>query len=209
MGVKEIAVFASASDGFSRKNVNCSAEEGINKIKIVTARANARSIAIRGYVSCVVGCPYDGHIQPQQVVKVCESLFKLGCYEISLGDTIGIGTKDKMTAMLEEVFKVAPPNFYAIHCHDTYGQALVNVYVALEKGIRVIDSSVSGLGGCPYAKGASGNVATEDLVYMLHGMGIKTGVDLVKLVDVGRFISNVLKKPTNSKVNNVLYNRCL
>lgn len=209
MGVKEIAVFASASDGFSRKNVNCSAEEAINKIKIVIATANARNLAIRGYVSCVVGCPYDGYIQPQQVAKVCESLFKLGCYEISLGDTIGIGTKDKTTTMLEEVLRVAPANKYAMHCHDTYGQALVNVYVALEKGIRVIDSSVSGLGGCPYAKGATGNVSTEDLVYMLHGMGLKTGVDLMKLVDVGRFISNVLKKPTNSKVNKVLYNRCL
>lgn len=207
--MNEIAVFASASDGFSRKNVNCSAEEAIEKIKVVMATANARNLAIRGYVSCVVGCPYDGYVKPQQVAKVCESLFKLGCYEISLGDTIGIGTKNKTTAMLEEVLKVAPSHKYAMHCHDTYGQALVNVVLALDKGIRVVDSSVSGLGGCPYAKGASGNVATEDLVYMLHGMGLKTGVDLNKLVDVGRFISNVLKKPTDSKVNKALYNRCL
>lgn len=164
---------------------------------------------IRGYVSCVVGCPYDGEVKPQQVAKVCEALFKLGCYEISLGDTIGVGTKTTTTAMLEEVLKVAPSQRYAIHCHNTYGQALVNVYLALEKGIRVVDSSVSGLGGCPYAKGASGNVSTEDLVYMLHGMGLQTGVDLQKLVNVGQFISKVLKKPTDSKVNKALYNRCL
>lgn len=208
MGVEEIAVFASASDGFSRKNVNCNAEEAIEKIKVVAATANAREIAIRGYISCVVGCPYDGHIRPQKVAKVCEALLKLGCYEISLGDTIGVGTKEKTTEMLNEVLTVAPPHKFAMHCHDTYGQALVNVYLALEKGIRVVDSSVSGLGGCPYAKGASGNVATEDLVYMLHGMGLETGVDLQKLVDVGRFISSVLKKPTDSKVNKALYTRC-
>lgn len=157
----------------------------------------------------MVGCPYDGDVKPQQVAKVCEALFKMGCYEISLGDTIGVGTKNKTLAMLEEILKVESPLKYAIHCHDTYGQALVNIYLALEKGIRVVDSSVSGLGGCPYAKGASGNVATEDLVYMLEGMGIKTGVDLKKLIEVGRFISTVLKKPTHSKVNTALYNRCL
>lgn len=171
--------------------------------------ASARDLAIRGYVSCVVGCPYDGDIKPKQVAKICEALFKLGCYEISLGDTIGVGTKYKTTALLKEVLKVAPYHKYAMHCHDTYGQALVNVYLALEKGIRVIDSSVSGLGGCPYAKGASGNVATEDLVYMLHGMGFETGVNLNKLVEVGQFISKALQKPSDSKVNKALYKRCL
>lgn len=207
--MKEISVFASASDGFSRKNVNCTAEEAIEKIKIITATANARDLAIRGYVSCVVGCPYDGDVDPKKVAKICESLFKLGCYEISLGDTIGVGTKQKTTALLEEVLHVASPHKYAMHCHDTYGQALVNVYLGLEKGVRVVDSSVSGLGGCPYAKGASGNVATEDLVYMLHGMGLETGVDLNKLIEVGQFISRVLQKPTDSKVNKALYKRCL
>lgn len=157
----------------------------------------------------MVGCPYDGDVKPQQVAKICEALFKLGCYEISLGDTIGVGTKIKTTAMLKEVLKVAPAVKYAMHCHDTYGQALVNVVLSLEQGIRVVDSSVSGLGGCPYAKGASGNVATEDLVYMLHGMGVQTGVNLNKLIEAGQFISNVLKKPTHSKVNRALYNRGL
>lgn len=209
VGVKEIAVFASASDGFSKKNVNCSADEAIEKIRILTATANARNLTIRGYVSCVAGCPYDGDIPPHRVAKVCEALFKLGCYEISLGDTIGVGTKNTITAMLDEVMKVESPLKYAMHCHDTYGQALVNVYYALEKEIRVVDSSVSGLGGCPYAKGASGNLASEDLVYMLHGMGLETGVDLRKLVEVGQFISNVLKKPTGSKVNKAMAARCL
>lgn len=208
VGVKEIAVFASASDGFSYKNVNCSAEESIQRIKAVTDSAISRNLDVRGYVSCIVGCPYDGPVKPKQVAKISEELFKLGCCEVSLGDTIGVGTRSTTSAMLQEVLHVAPPNKYAIHCHDTYGQALVNVYLALEKGIRVVDSSVSGLGGCPYAKGASGNVATEDLVYMLHGMGVKTGVDLKKLIEVGQFISGVLKKPTDSKVNKALYGRC-
>lgn len=202
-------MFASASDGFSRKNVNCSAEEGIVKIKVVTDVAKENSLKIRGYVSCVVGCPYDGHIQPSHVAKVCDALFQLGCYEVSLGDTIGVGTKTKMKNMLQEVLKVAPAEKFAIHCHDTYGQALVNICVALDHGITVVDSSVSGLGGCPYAKGASGNAATEDLVYMLNGMGIETGVDLTKLIEAGQFISRVLKKQPESKVNKAMSSKRL
>lgn len=205
--MKEIAVFASASDGFSRKNVNCSAEESITKTRLVVEEAKENNISIRGYVSCVVGCPYDGDIAPRAVAKVCESLFNIGCYEVSLGDTIGIGTKIKMQKMLREVLRVAPASAFAIHCHDTFGQALVNICVALDEGIRVVDSSVSGLGGCPYAEGASGNVATEDLVYMLHGMGLETGINLKKLIEVGQFISEVIKKPTASKVNIALYNK--
>lgn len=209
MGAKEVAVFASASDGFSRKNVNCSAEEGILKIRDVIDIATENKLKIRGYVSCVVGCPYDGHIAPSKVAKVTEKLLELGCYEISLGDTIGVGTRTKIKAMLKEVFKTASPEKFAIHCHDTYGQALVNICESLEAGITVADSSVSGLGGCPYAKGASGNVATEDLVYMLEGMGIDTGVDLQKLILAGQFISQTIKKPTQSKVNKALYNKGL
>lgn len=202
--MKEIAVFASASDGFSRKNVNCSAEEAVEKIKLIAEEAKENNLMIRGYVSCVVGCPYDGEIAPRTVAKFCESLFNIGCYEVSLGDTIGIGTKTKMRKMLREVLRVAPASAFAIHCHDTYGQALVNISVALDEGIRVVDSSVSGLGGCPYAEGASGNVATEDLVYMLHGMGLETGIDLKKLIEAGQFILKVLNKPTGSKVNKAL-----
>lgn len=209
MGAKEIAVFASASDGFSRKNVNCSAEEGISKIRDVIDIATGNKLKIRGYVSCVVGCPYDGHIAPSKVAKVAEKLLELGCYEISLGDTIGVGTRTKIKNMLKEVFKTASPEKIAIHCHDTYGQALVNICESLDAGISVIDSSVSGLGGCPYAKGASGNVATEDLVYMLEGMGIDTGVDLEKLILTGQFISEIIKKLTQSKVNKALYNKGL
>lgn len=207
-GVKEIAVFASASDGFSKKNVNCTAEEGVQIIKKVTEAAlNKYNLKVRGYVSCVVGCPYDGYIKPSAVTKITEALLNLGCYEISLGDTIGVGTRNSIQDMLKDVLKVSTPDKLAIHCHDTYGQALVNVLTALEFGLTVADSSVSGLGGCPYAKGASGNVATEDLVYMLQGLGVETGVDLKKLIEIGHFISSVLKKPTGSKVNSALYKK--
>lgn len=206
-GVEEIAVFASASDGFSMKNVNCTAEEGIRKISEVTEAAKRHNLRVRGYISCIVACPYDGPVKPSAVAKVADSLLNLGCYEISLGDTIGVGTKDTITAMLHEVFKVAKPEKFAIHCHDTYGQALVNTCVALDKGIKVVDSSVAGLGGCPYAAGATGNVASEDLVYMLHGMGVETGVDLEKLVHAGRFIMNALKKQPVSKVNNAMFKK--
>ncbi|XP_019868361.2 hydroxymethylglutaryl-CoA lyase, mitochondrial [Aethina tumida] len=205
--VKEIAVFASASEGFSRKNTNCSTDEAIERIKVVVEKAKVNNLKVRGYVSCVVGCPYDGYVKPSQVTKVTQALLDLGCYEISLGDTIGVGTKKTTSEMLQDLLKVTSTDKLAIHCHDTYGQALVNVCVALDHGIRVVDSSVSGLGGCPYAKGATGNVATEDLVYMLHGMGLETGVDLRKLIDAGNFITQYIKKQNASKVNNALYSK--
>nr|XP_023028131.1 hydroxymethylglutaryl-CoA lyase, mitochondrial [Leptinotarsa decemlineata] len=206
-GVKEIAVFASASEGFSRKNTNCSTQEALNRIRDVIEMAKSADIKVRGYVSCVVGCPYDGDVHPSLVTKVAEALLSYGCYEISLGDTIGVGTKTTVEKMLKDVLKITSPDKLALHCHDTYGQALVNICSALELGIRVVDSAVSGLGGCPYAKGATGNVATEDLLYMLHGMGMETGVDLKKVISVGRFISDFIKKDSGSKVNNALYSK--
>ncbi|KAJ8984530.1 hypothetical protein NQ317_011001 [Molorchus minor] len=207
VGVREIAVFASASEGFSRKNTNCSRQQGINRIKEVIDIAKQKSLKIRGYISCVVGCPYDGHIQSSEVTKVTEALLSHGCYEISLGDTIGVGTKITIEAMIKDVLRVTTADKLAIHCHDTYGQALANICTALEYNIKVIDSSASGLGGCPYARGATGNVATEDLVYMLEGMGAETGVDLKKLIKAGRYISDFIKKPSGSKVNSALYSK--
>ncbi|KAF2886170.1 hypothetical protein ILUMI_20003 [Ignelater luminosus] len=205
VGAKEIAVFASASEGFARKNTNCTIEEGLQRIKDVVDLAKKRDLKIRGYISCIVGCPYDGYIKPSVVAKITETLLDFGCYEISLGDTIGVGTINTMKDLLKNVLTVTSPAKLAIHCHDTYGQALVNVCTALDFGIKVADSSVSGLGGCPYAKGATGNVATEDLVYLLNGLGVNTGVDLNRLIEVGQFISEALKKPTSSKVNKALY----
>lgn len=207
VGVEEIAVFASASEGFSQKNTNCSIQEGISRIKDLVDVAKKDNLRIRGYVSCVVGCPYDGQVHPSAVTRVTEALISLGCYEISLGDTIGVGIRNTMETMIKDLLKITTPDKLAIHCHDTYGQALVNICTALEYGIRVVDSSVSGLGGCPYAKGATGNVATEDLVYMLNGMGMETGVDLEKLIEAGRYITDFIKKPSASKVNNALYSK--
>lgn len=182
-------------------------EESIRRIKEVIDLANEHKILVRGYVSCVVGCPYDGFIKPVSVSRATEELLNLGCYEISLGDTIGVGTKLTTRDMIRDLLKFVEADKLAIHCHDTYGQALVNICTALDCGIRVIDSSVSGLGGCPYARGATGNVATEDLVYMLHGLGEQTGIDLKKLVHAGHFISNILNKPSGSRVNNALYSK--
>ncbi|RZB39475.1 hydroxymethylglutaryl-CoA lyase, mitochondrial [Asbolus verrucosus] len=209
VGVKEIAVFGSASEGFSQKNTNCSMQEGMNRIKEVVVKAQSlkQDLKIRGYISCVVGCPYDGPIQPKAVTNICEFLLNLGCYEISLGDTIGVGTKTTVENMLKDLLKITSADKLAIHCHDTYGQALVNICTALDYGIRVVDSSVSGLGGCPYAVGATGNVATEDLVYMLHGLGAETGVDLKKIIDAGNYISEKINKPTASRVNKALYKK--
>lgn len=198
--MKEIAIFAAASETFSQKNINCSIEESINRFRVVAEAAKKSNVKIRGYVSTVVGCPYEGPIKPAAVAKVTEELLKLGCYEISLGDTIGVGTIPTIHAMLKEVKAVTSPDNLAIHCHNTYGQALPNILTALNQGIKVIDSAVSGLGGCPYAKGASGNVPTEDVVYMLHGLGIHTGINLPELVLVGRFICNYLDRPSESKV---------
>lgn len=203
-GVKEIAVFAAASESFSKKNINCSIDESLERFNPVMEEAKKHGIKVRGYVSCVLGCPYEGEIKPAAVVKVAKALYDMGCYEISLGDTIGTGTPVKTRTMLQAVKKEIPMTALAVHFHDTYGQALANILVALEEGIAVVDSAVSGLGGCPYAKGASGNVSTEDVLYMLNGMGIDTGVDIRKLAAAGRFIAEVLHRPTVSKVAQVL-----
>ncbi|MDP4534570.1 hydroxymethylglutaryl-CoA lyase, partial [Marinobacter salarius] len=188
-GVDEVAVFGAASESFSQKNINCSIAESLERFLPVMEAAKQHHIPVRGYVSTVLGCPYEGDIAPEQVAKVAKALAELGCYEISLGDTIGVGTPLKAKRMLEAVAAEVPIEKLAAHFHDTYGQALANLYAVLEEGISVIDASVAGLGGCPYAKGASGNVATEDVLYLLNGLGIKTGVDLDKLVTTGEWIS--------------------
>lgn len=203
-GVDEVAVFGAASEAFSQKNINCSIAESLERFAPVVEAANTRGLRVRGYVSCVLGCPYDGHIAPQAVADVAKSLLDMGCYEISLGDTIGVGTPVKTAQMLDTVMQHVPKEKLAVHFHDTYGQALANILVALQHGISVIDSAVAGLGGCPYAKGASGNVATEDVVYMLDGMGIKTGIDLEKLAQAGQQIMSVLNRQSQSKVANAL-----
>lgn len=198
--VKEIAIFASASEGFSQANINCSVAQSLDRFAPVMALAKENNIAVRGYVSCVLGCPYDGDVAIGDVVNIAAQLKDMGCYEISLGDTIGIGTAKKAQEMVRAVASQISIEALAVHFHDTRGQALANIYACLEAGVRVVDSAVAGLGGCPYAKGATGNVATEDLVYMLEGCGIQTGVDLVKLVAAGDFISTHLDRPTASCV---------
>jgi len=199
-GAKVIAVFASASEGFSRANINCSIAESIERFKPVIARAKADSIKVRGYISCVLGCPFDGEVKPQAVVDVAKRLWNLGCYEISLGDTIGVGTPVKARQLLRAVAGAVPMANLAMHFHDTYGQALANLYAGMEEGARVIDSAAGGLGGCPYAPGATGNVATEDVVYMLEGMGIATGVDMAKLVAATNEVSRLIDRPPVSRV---------
>lgn len=206
-GVEEVAVFAAASEGFSRKNINCSIAESLERFAPVLEAAKRDEVKVRGYISCVVGCPYDGDIAPERVHDVATRLWNMGCYEISLGDTIGVGTPAKFTAMLEAVAKSVPVAGLAVHPHDTYGQALVNIYAALQFGVAVVDSSIAGLGGCPYARGASGNVATEDVVYMLQGLGIETGIDLARLVDAGDYISGVLGRQTQSRAGRALARR--
>jgi hydroxymethylglutaryl-CoA lyase len=201
---EEIAVFATASEQFSRRNINCSIAESIDRFAPVAAAARKDGIRVRGYVSCVLGCPYEGAVAPTKVVEVSARLLELGCYEVSLGDTIGVGTPGKAQAMIEVVAAKLPRERLAVHFHDTYGQALANILAALECGIAVVDSSVAGLGGCPYAPGASGNVASEDVLYMLEGLGIETGVDMGKLAAAGRFISDALGRPTASKVGRAL-----
>ena len=200
-GVKEIAVFTTPSETFCQRNTNCTVPESLQKISEIAKAAKANHVRMRGYLWCVLGCPYEGDITPKAVTDLAEQLMQLGCYEISLGDTIGIGTAGKTKMLLETVMQKMPVEKIAVHFHDTYGQALVNIYVALQLGVQVVDSSVAGLGGCPYAKGASGNVATEDVLYMLNGLHIETGVDLKKLIDVGRYITQYLEKPIQSKVN--------
>jgi isopropylmalate/homocitrate/citramalate synthase len=199
-GATEVAVFAAASETFSRRNINCTIAESLERFAPVFAAARATNVRVRGYVSCVLGCPYEGKIEPAQVADVAAALFESGCYEVSLGDTIGVGTPNRTTELIEKVAQRVHIDRLAGHFHDTYGQALANVYAALTLGVQVFDASVSGLGGCPYAPGAAGNVATEDLLYMLNGMGIETGVDLDRLIAAGTFICDKLGRPTQSRV---------
>ena len=199
-GAKVVSVFAAASEGFSRANINCSIAESIERFKPVVARAKSDGVRVRGYVSCVLGCPFDGEIRPQAVADVANKLWDLGCYEISLGDTIGIGTPVKAKEMLRAVAAYVPAGHLAMHFHDTYGQALANLYAGMEEGVRVIDSAAGGLGGCPFAPGATGNVATEDVVYMLEGMGIRTGVDINRLVAATNEITRLIGRLPVSRV---------
>jgi hydroxymethylglutaryl-CoA lyase len=203
-GVKEVAIFASASERFSQKNINCSIKESFDRFAPVMQMATQHDIKVRGYVSCVNGCPYEGEISPEAVAKVSRALMQMGAYEISLGDTIGVGTPVQTFEMLEAVLGDVPVEKVAVHMHDTYGQAMANILASLDLGVRIIDASVAGLGGCPYAKGASGNVATEDVVYMLQGMGFETGVDLDRLVAVSHWVRDELKLPIQGKVAHAL-----
>jgi hydroxymethylglutaryl-CoA lyase len=202
--VEEIAVFGAASESFSQKNINCSIDESLDRFAPVCEAAKGAGIRVRGYVSCVLGCPHEGEIAPKKVAHVSQRLAALGCYEISLGDTIGVGTPAKAERMIEAVASVVPRERLAVHFHDTYGQALANILAALEVGIATVDSSVAGLGGCPYAAGASGNVASEDVLYMLNGLGIESGVDLQALADAGAYICKELGRAPASKVAQAL-----
>lgn len=199
-GAKDIAIFGSASETFSQRNINCSIVQSLERFAEVAALALPRGVRMRGYVSCVAGCPYEGAVAPGKVAEVAGKLLELGCYEVSLGDTIGVGTAGQIRNLIRRVVKQVPRAQLAVHFHDTYGQALANILVALEEGIAVVDSSVAGLGGCPYAPGASGNVASEDVLYMFNGLGIETGVDLADLVSAGQFICDRLGRQNGSKV---------
>ncbi|MGO4727249.1 MULTISPECIES: hydroxymethylglutaryl-CoA lyase [unclassified Inquilinus] len=206
-GATEVAVFGAASESFSRRNINCSIAESLARFAPVVARARAAGLTVRGYVSCVLGCPYEGEVPAEKVAEVSAALFGLGCYEVSLGDTIGIGTPSKAVAMIDAVSARIPRDSLAVHFHDTYGMAVANIHAALDRGIAVVDSAVAGLGGCPYAKGATGNVATEDVLYLLDGLGIASGVAMDRLLDATRFISGVLDRPPASKVARALIAR--
>ncbi|MFC3814121.1 hydroxymethylglutaryl-CoA lyase [Lysobacter sp. GCM10012299] len=203
-GVDEIAVFTAASEEFNRRNINAGIDESLQRFAPVMERARVDGVAVRGYVSTVLGCPYQGEVPLADVVRVARALHDMGCYEVSLGDTIGIGTPGKARAMLLAVAQEVPIGALAVHFHDTYGQALANILACLEEGVAVVDSAVSGTGGCPYAKGASGNVASEDVVYMLHGLGIDTGVDLPALAETGRWLAALLGRETGSRVGKAL-----
>jgi hydroxymethylglutaryl-CoA lyase len=203
-GAQEIAVFGAASEAFSQKNINCSIAESLDRFRPVVAAAQAANVQVRGYVSCVLGCPYQGEVAPSAVAEVAAELHGMGCYEISLGDTIGVGTPDATRAMIEAVARCVPIDGLAGHFHDTYGMAIANIAAALEMGVATFDSSVAGLGGCPYAAGASGNVATEDVVYLMDGLGIETGVDLAALAETGAWISRQLGRETGSKAARAL-----
>ncbi len=200
----EVAVFGAASEAFAQKNTNCSIAESLERFKPVMDAAKAANIPVRGYMSCVVGCPYEGDIAPEKVLEVSHELLAMGCYEVSLGDTIGVGTAASVQRLLETLGKEIPMEKLAVHFHDTYGQALANILKSLEMGVATVDSSVAGLGGCPYAKGASGNVATEDVIYLLNGLGIEHGIDLDKLINAGNAISDRLNRPNNSRVANAI-----
>ncbi|TMP68203.1 hydroxymethylglutaryl-CoA lyase [Pseudoalteromonas sp. S1609] len=204
VGIKEFAIFTAASEAFCQKNINCSIEQSLARFSEVMAFAKANNIRVRGYVSCVLGCPYEGDVDPHTVLAVAAKLLKMGCYEISLGDTIGIGTPAKVIELLTLLLKHIDKSKLAVHFHDTYGQALTNIYAALNLGIATVDSAVAGLGGCPYAKGASGNVATEDVVYLLQGLGIEHGIDLQRLAEAGWQITSALNKQPASKVSAAL-----
>ena len=203
-GATEVAIFAAASESFSRRNINCSIAESLERFRPVAQAAREHGIKVRGYVSCVLGCPYEGEIAPARVAEVAAALYDMGCYEISLGDTIGTGTAQKTKTMIAACAKRVPIDKLAGHYHDTYGQALANIYASLELGVPTFDASIAGLGGCPYAAGATGNVATEDVVYMLDGLGVRTGIDLARLVDIGQWISGVLKREYGSKAGKAL-----
>lgn len=203
-GADEVAVFGAASEAFSQKNINCGIEESLARFEPVMAAAAGAGLPVRGYVSCVLGCPYQGEVTPAAVAGVTGRLLDMGCYEVSLGDTIGAGTAGSMARLLETLLRRFDSGRLAVHCHDTYGQALANILVALQHGIATVDASVAGLGGCPYARNATGNVATEDVVYMLQGMGIETGVDLTRLIDAGRHISERLGRPNASRTAQAL-----
>ena len=203
-GATEVAIFGAASEAFSKKNINCSIAESLERFGPVADAARAANIKVRGYISCVVGCPYEGEIDPDKVAEVAEALFHMGCYEISLGDTIGVGTPAKTQRMIKACAHRVPVEQLAGHYHDTYGQALANIYASLELGVATFDSSVAGLGGCPYAAGASGNVATEDVVYLLNGLGVETGVDLDRVVEIGQWICGVLGKEPSTKAGRAI-----
>lgn len=205
VGIKEFAIFTAASEAFCQKNINCSIAQSIDRFSEVMTFAKANNIRVRGYVSCVLGCPYEGDVDPQVVLNVAQKLLALGCYEVSLGDTIGVGTAGKVTELLTLLLKHIDKSKLAVHFHDTYGQALTNIYAALSLGISTVDAAVAGLGGCPYAKGASGNVATEDVVYLLQGLGIEHGIDLKRLAQAGWQITNALNKQPVSKVSVALH----
>jgi len=206
-GADEVAVFGAASEAFSLKNINCSVAESLQRFEPVMAAARAANIPVRGYVSCVLGCPYEGQIEPDKVLEISSALLAMGCYEVSLGDTIGTGSPGSMERLLEVLLAEISAARLAVHCHDTYGQALANILVALQHGIATVDASIAGLGGCPYAKGASGNVPTEDVVYMLHGLGIDTGLDLQALVAAGTRISRILGRETASRAAHAMTQR--
>ena len=203
-GASEVAIFAAASESFSRKNINCSITESLKRFEPIVSAASALEIRVRGYVSCVVGCPYEGEIAPEQAASVARTLYDMGCYEVSLGDTIGVGIPASVARLIEASTRRIPIEHLAGHYHDTYGMAIANIHASLQMGMATFDSSIAGLGGCPYAKGASGNVATEDVVYLLHGLGIETGIDLAKLAAIGDWISSALNRPNGAKAGRAL-----